>query len=176
MVSQDPIYVLFPVSVRQIEESRNADRRPGREVAALIEIVVRLPDGSEYAHPGVWNYTDPQVEQQTDTVTVRATLPNPERLLIDGQFVTVQVRDRAPQQRLVVPQAALQADQAGDYVLVVGDDRKVELRRVKTGAEQQSDIVIEQGLKEGETVIVEGMQKVRPGQVVQTTPMVAKGG
>jgi membrane fusion protein, multidrug efflux system len=176
IVSQDPIYVLFPVSVRQVEEARAASRQEGSELTKQIEILVRLPDGREYPHPGLWNYTDPQVDQQTDTVTVRGTLPNPERQLIDGQFVTVLVRERAEQPRLVIPQAALQVDQAGDYVLVVGDDHKVELRRVKTGAEQQSDIVIDSGLKEGEAVIVDGMQKVRPGQVVQSTPMVATGG
>lgn len=176
IVSQDPIYVLFPVSVRQLEDARKTSRQEGHELTTQIEILVRLPDGSEYPHPGLWNYTDPQVEQETDTVTVRGTLPNPDRLLIDGQFVTVVVRERAQQPRLVIPQAALQVDQAGDYVLVVGGDHKVELRRVKTGEEQRSDIVIESGLKEGEAVIVDGVQKVRPGQVVQSTPIATKGG
>jgi membrane fusion protein (multidrug efflux system) len=154
IVSQDPIYVLFPVSVRRVEEARAAARQEGNELTRQIEILVRLPDGREYPHPGAWNYTDPQVDQQTDTVTVRGTLPNPERQLIDGQFVTVRVRERTQQPRLVIPQAALQIDQAGSYVLVVGDDHKVELRRVKTGDEQQADIVVESGLKEGEAVIV----------------------
>ncbi len=176
IVSQDPIYVLFPVSVRQLEEARAASRQEGSQLTKQIEILVRLPGGQEYQHPGMWNYTDPQVDQQTDTVTVRGTLPNPDRLLIDGQFVTVLVRERAQQPRLVIPQAALQVDQAGSYVLVVGGDHKAEIRRVKTGPEQQTDIVIESGLKEGEEVIVDGVQKVRPGQVVQSTPVVAKGG
>ena len=176
IVSQDPMYVLFPVSVRQVEEARAASRQEGSELTKQIEILVRLPDGREYPHPGVWNYTDPQVDQQTDTVTVRGTLPNPDRQLVDGQFVTVLVRERAQQPRLVIPQAALQVDQAGSYVLVVGDDHKAEIRRVKTGAEQQTEIVVESGLKEGEAVIVDGVQKVRPGQVVQSTPIVAKGG
>ena len=177
IVSQDPIYVLFPVSVRELEEARAASRQEGKQLTTQIEILVRLPNGQEYAHPGTWNYTDPQVDQQTDTVTVRGTLPNPDRLLIDGQFVTVLVRERAQQPRLVIPQAALQVDQGGSYVLVVGDDHKAEIRRVKTGAEQQTDIVIESGLKEGEAVIVDGVQKVRPGQVVQSTPLgAAKGG
>jgi membrane fusion protein (multidrug efflux system) len=175
IVSQDPIYVLFPVSVRQLEEVRAAARREGRK-STDIEILVRLPDRSEYPHPGAWNYTDPQVDQQTDTVTVRGTLPNPDRQLIDGQFVTVVARERAQQQRLVIPQAALQVDQAGDYVLVVGEDHKVELRRVTIGSEQQSEIVIEQGLKDGEAVIVDGIQKVRPGQTVQIAPTAAAGG
>jgi membrane fusion protein (multidrug efflux system) len=176
IVSQDPIYVLFPVSVRRLEEARATARQEGNELTKQIEILVRLPDGREYPHPGLWNYTDPQVDQQTDTVTVRGTLPNPERQLIDGQFVTVLVRERAQQPRLVIPQSALQVDQAGSYVLVVGADHKVELRRVRTGAEQQADIVVDTGLKEGEAVIVDGVQQVRPGQVVQSTPMVAKGG
>ena len=177
IVSQDPIYVLFPVSVRQLEEARAASRQEGSQLTKQIEILVRLPDGQEYQHPGMWNYTDPQVDQQTDTVTVRGTLPNPDRLLIDGQFVTVLVRERAQQPRLVIPQAALQVDQAGSYVLVVGGDHKAEIRRVKTGPEQQADIVIESGLKEGEEVIVDGVQKVRPGQVVQTAAAgPAKGG
>jgi membrane fusion protein, multidrug efflux system len=177
IVSQDPIYVLFPVSVRQAEEARAAaSGQDARAFAAQLEIVLRLPDGREYQHPGAWNYTDPQVDQQTDTVTLRGTVPNPERLLVDGQFVTVLVRERAEQPRLVIPQAALLADQAGSYVLVVDGDEKAEIRRVATGPEEHADIVVESGLKEGERVIVEGVQKVRPGQVVQATPVVTKGG
>ena len=176
IVSQDPMYVLFPVSVRQLEEARAASRQEGTQLTAQIEILIRLPDGQEYRHPGVWNYTDPQVDQLTDTVTVRGTLPNPDRQLVDGQFVTVLVRERAQQPRLVIPQAALQVDQAGSYVLVVGGDHKAEIRRVKTGTEQQADVVVESGLKEGEAVIVDGVQKVRPGQVVQETALQAAGG
>jgi len=177
IVSQDPTYVLFPVSIRQVEEARAASRQEGSQLTTQIEILVRLPDGQEYPHPGVWNYTDPQVDQQTDTVTVRGTLPNPDRQLVDGQFVTVLVRERAQQPRLVIPQAALQVDQAGSYVMVVGGDHKAEIRRVKTGPEQQADVVIESGLKEGEEVIVDGVQKVRPGQAVQTAAAgPAKGG
>jgi membrane fusion protein (multidrug efflux system) len=177
IVSLDPIYVLYPVSVRQLEEARAATSgMDARALAAAVEIVLRLPDGREYQHRGTWNYADPQVDQQTDTVILRGTLPNPERLLVDGQFVTVLVRERAEQPRLVIPQAALQVDQAGTYVLVVDNEHKVELRRIKTGAEQQADIVIDSGLKEGESVIVDGVQKVRPGQVVQATPVAAKGG
>ena len=168
IVSQDPIYVLFPVSVRQLEEIRAARQQENGSLIK-IEILVRLADGKEYAHPGVWNYTDPQVDQTADTVTMRATMPNPERMLIDGQFVTVEVKERQQQPRLVVPQAALQVDQAGYYVLIVGPDHKVEQRRVTTGPNQDTDVVIQSGVKEGDQVIVDGVQKVRPGQVVQVT-------
>lgn len=166
IVSQDPIYVLFPVSVRQLEDIRAARQQENGSLSK-IEILVRLSTGKDYPHAGVWNYTNPQVDQTTDTLTMRATLPNPERQLVDGQFVTVEVKERKEQPRLVVPQAALQVDQAGYYVLVVGADHKVEQRRVTTGPTQGTDIVIQNGVKEGDQVIVDGVQKVRPGQVVQ---------
>src|SRR5438067_6497487 len=87
IVSQDPIYVLFPVSVRDLEIIREA-RRTEEGGFAKIEIRLRLPDGSEYPHRGVWNLTDPQVDQQTDTLIMRGIIPNPEGQLIDGEFVT----------------------------------------------------------------------------------------
>jgi membrane fusion protein, multidrug efflux system len=175
IVSQDPIYVQFPVSVRQLDEIRTARRQEDGKLIK-IEIVARLPGGQEYAHPGVWNYTDTQVDQQTDTLVMRATLPNPERQLVDGEFVTVELKERQEQQRLVVPQAALQVDQAGNYVLVVNGEHKVELRRVTTGVAQGTDVVIQSGLREGEAVIVDGVQKVRPGQEVNATPIAPGSG
>jgi membrane fusion protein (multidrug efflux system) len=168
IVSQDPIYAVFPVSQRQLQEIRESrQQEDGRQIK--IEIVVKLTTGKEYAHPGVWNFTDIQVNQQTDTLIMRATLPNPERLLVDGEFVTVVVRERKDQPRLVVPQAALQLDQAGTYVLIVNSDRKVESRRITVGPTQEANVVVESGLKEGEQVIIDGIQKVRVGQEVAVT-------
>lgn len=175
IVSQDPMYVLFQVSVRQLEEIREA-RKLEDGGQSKIAIVVRLPTGKEYAHAGVWNYTDPQVDQQTDTVTMRATLPNPERQLIDGEFVSVEIRERREQPRLVVPQAAIQVDQAGSYVLVVDKDNKVQQRRIRLGTQQDADIVVESGLAEGENVIVDGILKVRPGLTVTATPIAPASG
>jgi len=134
-----------------------------------IEIDVRLANGQSYPQKGTWNLTDPQVDQTTDSLIMRATIPNPDRMLIDGQFVTAVIRERAEEPRLVVPQAALQIDQAGSYVLVVDDQHKVERRPVKTGDNIGTDIVVTSGLKVGDKVIVEGIQKVRPGVTVQET-------
>lgn len=170
IVSQDPTYVVFPVSVRDLEIIRAARREPDGELAK-IEIRVRLSNGQDYPHPGVWNLTDPQVDQQTDTLTMRAIVPNPERLLVDGQFVSAVIRERREQPRLVVPQSALQIDQSGYYVLVVDDQHKVEQRRIATGPNRDTDVVVTSGLREGEHVIVDGVQKVRPGQLVQETVM-----
>jgi len=175
IVSQDPIYVQFPVSVRELENIRAARKQENGSLIK-IEVLVRLASGREYPHAGVWNYTDTQVDQTTDTLVMRATLPNPERQLIDGSFVTVEVKERQEQPRLVVPQAALQVDQAGNYVLVVNDEHKVELKRVKTGPPIDTDVVIEDGLHQGEKVIVDGVQKVRPGQVVEATQLPPSSG
>src|SRR6266853_646477 len=166
IVSQDPIYVLFPVSVRDLEIIREA-RRNEEGGLAKIEIRVRLSNGREYPQRGVWNLTDPQVDQQTDTLIMRATIANPERQLIDGQFVTAVIRERQEEPRLVVPQSALQIDQSGYYVLVVDDQHKVEQRRIQTGPNRDTDVVVTSGLHEGEKVIVDGIQKVRAGQAVQ---------
>ncbi len=168
IVSQDPIYVLFPVSVRDLETIREARRREGGSMAK-IDIGVRLPNGQDYAHPGVWNFTDPQVDQQTDTLIMRATIPNPEGTLSDGEFVTAVIRERQSEPRLVMPQAGLQVDQTGFYALVVDAQHKVVQRRVKTGPNLDTDVVVVSGLNAGDKVIVDGIQKVRPGQVVQET-------
>ncbi len=134
-----------------------------------VNIRIKLPNGSIYPHPGLSNFLDVQVDPTTDTVAVRATVPNPEGLLIAGGVVSVTVERGAPRSALTVPQSAVLLDQAGRYVLVVDATKKVEQRRVTTGAEQGRDIVVTDGLKEGELIIVEGIQKVRPGQVVTTT-------
>jgi membrane fusion protein (multidrug efflux system) len=172
IVSQDPIYVLFPVSVRDLDAIREARRKEGGGMVK-IDIRVRLPSGMEYPHSGVWNLTDPQVDPQTDSLIMRATIPNPERTLTDGQFVTAIIRERQEAPRLVVPQSALQVDQSGYYVLVVNDAHKVEQRRVQTGPQRGTDVVVTSGVKEGEKVMVDGIQKVRPGQVVQETVLQA---
>ena len=175
IVSEDPIYAEFPVSMRQIADiTSKHGQGPGGNID--IKVFVKLANREEYGHPGDWNYIGNQVDQQTDTLLVRATLPNPERRLVDGAFVTVEVRESEEQPRLVIPRAALQLDQAGVYVLVVDKDHKVETKRVTTGEAVNTDIAIASGLQEGDAVIVDGVQKVRPGQVVAATVMPASDG
>ena len=168
IVSQDPIYVLFPISVRDLETIREARRKEGGGLNK-IDILVRLANGQLYAHPGIWNFTDPQVDQQTDTLIMRAATLNPEGTLADGQVITAIIRERKEEPRLVIPQTALQVDQSGYYALIVNGEHKVEVRRLKTGPNIGTDVVVLSGLKEGDRVIVDGIQKVRPGQTVQET-------
>ncbi len=177
IVGQDPIYVQFPVSVRQLEDIREARRRDGSDGnLSKVEIRLRLSSGRDYPHAGTWNFTDPQVSHQTDSLIMRGTIPNPERLLSDGQFVTAIIQERQPEEKLVVPQAALQIDQIGYYALLVDAEHKVLLRRVAVGPKEGPDVVILSGLSAGEHIIVDGIQKVRPGQRVRETVVPARPG
>jgi len=168
IVRQDPIYVIFQVSERDVLEYR---RRVAQSNDKNPHVTVRfkLPNGEPYAHVGTSNFIDVQVDPNTDTVAVRAQVENPDNILIPSGILGVTVERGTPKSVLVVPQAAVQLDQAGSYVLVVDQASKVEQRRITTGIEQGRDIVVTAGLKEGELLIVEGIQKVRPGQVVAST-------
>jgi membrane fusion protein, multidrug efflux system len=171
IVSQDPIYVLFPATAQQVLDYRQrAAKTPGASAKAVVHAV--FPNGQAYPHPGTVDFLDIQVNQGTDTLTVRAIFPNPDNWLVSGQIVNVTVEAGQPTQTLVIPQSALQVDQSGSYVLVVGPDDKVEERRVKLGPVQGPDITVTDGLKVGELVIVEGIQKVRPGEAVTPAPSV----
>jgi membrane fusion protein, multidrug efflux system len=167
IVSLDPIYVIFQASERDVIAYK---RRVAAEGGPHVVVRLKLPDGSMYQPQGMSNFLDIQVANTTDTVSVRAQFPNPEGLLIPGGVLGVTVERGAPKSTLVVPQAAVQIDQAGRYVLLVDGAKKVELRRITTAAEQGSDIVVTSGLKQGALVITEGIQKVRPGQVVSASP------
>jgi membrane fusion protein, multidrug efflux system len=169
IVSQDPIYVIFQVSQRNVLEYRR--RLAENESTRHLTIHIKLPDGSPYPHPGLSNFLDVQADPTTDTVAVRAQVPNPEGLLTAGGVVGVTAERGPPKMALTVPQSAVLLDQAGRYVLLVDAEKKVEQRRVTTGVEQGRNVVVTDGLKAGELVIVEGIQKVRPGQAVTANVM-----
>lgn len=167
IVRQDPIYVIFQVSERNVLEYR---RRVAESTSNThLNVHVRLPDGSTYPHPGLSNFLDVQVDATTDTVAVRARVPNPEGLLNAGGVVGVTVERGLPRSALTIPQAAVLLDQAGRYVLLVDSEKKVEQRRVTLGVEQGSNVIVTDGLKAGELVIVQGIQKIRPGQIVSAS-------
>src|SRR5215475_15852491 len=168
IVRQDPIYVIFQVSERDVLEykrrvAESTDKNPH------VTVHFKLPNGQLYPHAGTSNFIDVQVDPNTDTVAVRAEVANPDNILTPSGIVGVTVERGAPKSVLAIPQAAVQLDQAGRYVLVVDQASKVEQRRIETGIEQGRNFVVTDGLKEGELLIVEGIQKVRPGQVVAST-------
>jgi membrane fusion protein, multidrug efflux system len=167
IVSQDPMYVSFPVSQR---EFLNVQVK-GKEIdPKQVKIRIRFADGTTYNQQGTVNFIDVSVDRATDTVLVRGTIPNPNGVLIDNQLVNVSVEAEKPEEKVLVPQAALIADQQGVYVFVV-EDGKAAVRRIKPGGESGPNVVVDEGLKGGEQVIVEGLQSIRPGQPVQASPM-----
>ncbi|MGD0149093.1 MAG: efflux RND transporter periplasmic adaptor subunit [Xanthobacteraceae bacterium] len=166
IVSQDPMYISFPVSQRELLQAQLSGR--GMDLTN-IKIKIRFADGSTYKHEGTVNFIDVSVDRATDTVLARATMSNPDGALIDGQLVSVAVEAGAPQDKVVVPQSALIADQQGVYVFAVEDGKAV-VKRIKTGGESGPNIVVDEGLKGGEQIIVEGLQSIRPGQAVQAAP------
>jgi membrane fusion protein (multidrug efflux system) len=177
IVSQDPMYVTFPVAVRLLTDLRA--RYEGRGGLNAVQIRVKLPDGSPFDQSGKIDYVEPSVSPGTDTILVRATIANPvrgtpatgqrvDRTLLDGAFVTVVVEGIQPVTALGIPRAAVMSDQSGTYVYVVGPDNKVERRSVQLGQSTATMAVIAGGLKQGETVILEGLQRARPG--IQVTP------
>lgn len=157
LVALDPIYVTFPVSEREYLNYQKQENKP--------EVVPRiiLADGGAFEHDGAIDFIDNRVDPMTGTLQVRAVFPNPDGLLLPGQYVDVVLTAGTPDRKTVVPQAAVQENQAGRFVLVVDADNRVESRAVETGERVGTDWVVEAGLEPGETVIVEGLQKVRPG-------------
>jgi len=164
IVRQDPIYVSFPVTQREMLEVRK-DEKAGENPT----IYLKLADGTRYDQPGKVNFVDVTVNPGTDTVQVRAQFPNPDRLLVDGQLISVVAEEGTARTALLIPQRAIQIDQAGAFVLVVDSANKVEVRRVEVDQGPGSQLIVLKGLTAGEKVITEGVQKVRPGQVVEAT-------
>jgi len=167
IVSVDPIYVEFPVSEREFtaaqEEARAID-------ISAIKPTVYFADGKPYKHSGTLNFVDVTVNRGTDTILVRATFPNPDGALIDGELVRVGLERGMKDERIVIPQAALLSDQEGAYVFVA-DQGKAVVRRIRTGVGSGTGIIVEQGLSGGEQVIVEGIQSLRPDVAVSTSPL-----
>ena len=162
LVVQDPMYVAFPVPQRVMLTVR----REGRNKES-VTVEIELPDGSTYDHRGTIKFAEVQANPGTDTITVRATVPNPERLLVDQQLVGVKVIAKEPDRKLVISQSSILLDQQGAYVLAVDKDNKVDSRRVELGEQRGPDIVVTKGLEAGDRVIVSGLQKVRPGITVE---------
>jgi membrane fusion protein (multidrug efflux system) len=175
IVSQDPMYVTFPVSVREALDLRDRYATAGGFNAVVIRL--RRPNGKLYEQTGHLNFVENTIASNTDTILLRGTIPNPKlyeaadvngsvRELVDGEFVTVMLEGVQPVQVLAVPRSAVLSDQQGDYVFVVGADNKAERRGIQLGQSTSTVAAVMSGLSETDKVIVEGLQRVRPGQPV----------
>ena len=163
------MYITFPVSQRDFLRAQEG----GRPVdVGTIKVQLRFSDGASYDQLGTINFVDVSVNHATDTVIVRGTVPNPDGRLIDGQLMHVHLESGKPEEKVVVPESALIADQQGVYVFLA-EDGKAAVRRIKTGGEDGPDVVVDTGLSGGEQVIVEALQSIRPGAPVLATPVPA---
>ncbi len=177
LTSMDPIYVTFQVDERQLishmmDNAMAAAQEPGTKEEAPIEekdrfqLSLKLPNGQEYNQPGTFRFADTKVDETTGTLTLRASFPNPNGIILPGLYVTLQAESNAKSMQPMIPQAAVQQNQSGHFVLVVTPDNTVETRQVTLGRRIGAMWVVTKGLKANEHIIVQGLQKVRPGAKV----------
>lgn len=163
LVSNNPMYVLFSVSERELLIMQNAGVF-GTSNELSVSLI--MADGSAYRYGGKINFTDVTVGETTDTVKLRAEFPNPSKQLVSGQFVSVLLEYDAPVEKILVPQAAVMSSAAGKYVYTVDAQNKVANKPIVIGGEQGKDYIVNEGLEAGDRVMTEGLQKVRPGAEV----------
>lgn len=166
----DPIWVNFSVSqnlmakIRDLTEKKLLVPPPNQD----FEVELVMSDGSRYPQKGRISFADPSFSQETGSFLVRAELPNPDKTLRPGMFVTALVKGATQPNAIVVPQLAVQQGSNGHLVYVVKQDGTAELRPVVVGDYQGAkDIVIQNGLQAGDRVVVDGALKVVPGRPVQ---------
>ncbi len=168
----DPIITQFPLSEVTFlaltkRTAPGAQNPGGAQIASSFQLI--LPDSSVYAHPGTFRAVNNAVNAQSGTILVQALFPNPERLLRPGMYAQVRVKTEDRPNTVLVPQNAVQEVQGAKTVFVVGPDNTVAVRTITDGGQYGSFFVVLSGVQAGERVIVEGLQKVRPGAKVTPT-------
>lgn len=180
LIQMDPIRVAFSIpekdyvivtrAIDAATKSPATERTEGgNDISAdMFRPTVTLPDGTQYPQAGRIEFINNRVDPNTGTVVVRAEFANPQNLLLSGQFVTVSVQVGDTKSENSVPQAAILKDNDGSFVFVVGSDNRVATRRVTTGTPDDAGFVpVLSGLQLGEDVIVDGVQKVKAGELVK---------
>lgn len=167
IVPLDPIWVRFKVS-----EAEYLTYQRSKDVRASVNMPIQLvlADDTVFRHPGQIRNAVNQVDLKTGTLEIQGTFPNPEHAVLPGQFGHIRLRTREAKNVIVIPQRAVQELQSMQSVFTVGPDNKAQARNIVTGDRVGDGWIVTQGLKPGDKVIVEGVQKVRPGAPVQPTP------
>jgi membrane fusion protein (multidrug efflux system) len=171
----DPIYVNFDEPAVDIERLRRAQVAGDVTLTRGKQVTVQLtlPDGSAYGHTGTLDFLDVSVDPATGAVALRGILPNPDHQLLPGMFVGVRLKSAEVNRAFLVPQAGLERDAQGAYVLVAGADDKVVQKRVTVETLAGADWIVTAGLADGDRVIVSGTQNARPGATVAAVPAAA---
>ena len=168
----DPLYVNFTLGVAELAKMRRA-REAGHATlagAGQAEVVVELPDGSAYAHKGVLNFSDTAVDPATGAVRLRAQIPNPDRVLLPGMYVTIEAELGQQNGVFRVPQAAVLRDAEGPYVYVVGADGTVARKGIQADESRDGYWLVSDGLAAGDQVVVSGVQRVQAGKPAKAVP------
>ena len=174
----DPIYVNFDQPSIEIQRLRRQQSDGAVTVANANQATVQLllEDGTPYAHTGALDFRDLSVDPATGAVALRAIVPNPDHVLLPGMFVGVRLTSGAVNRGFLVPQAGLQRDGNGPYVLIVGPDDKVLLKRVTVDGLQGQDWIVTDGLTDGDRMILTGTQNAHPGSKVLAVPYQGQAG
>ena len=174
----DPMYVDVTQTAEDLVQLHRKVLSRGGTVAEAVEhhpLWLILPDGSRYEFPGKLQFTDVGVNEATGTVTLRAEFPNPQKVLLPGLYVRAELTEGENEHALLVPQRSILRDNRGNpLVLVVKPDGTADRRPIKTGKSSGESWIVLEGLAPGDTVIVDGIQKVRPGAPVRAVPFVDK--
>ena len=174
LVSIDPIEALFQISEATYVSalSRGLSKNLDDQALRRIEVTLELTNGLLYPEVGKIDYFANRIDQSTGTLEARALVPNPHSLLVPGQYVRVILQDTNLLEGLFIPQAAVQADQQGSFVLTVDAGSIVVRRNVELGNRLDDKVLVKRGVEEGDRVIVRGLQQVRPGMPVRTKSLV----
>ncbi len=160
LVKLDPIYVYFSPTERDIALLMQQYSK------GKLKVYIILPDEKLYPEEGYVDFIDNTVDQNTGTLTMRAVIPNPDKIILPGQYTRIRLYVEDQQGAILVPQKAIKSEQGENVVYVLGDDNKVKTTKVTTGAEYKQYIVIKKGLKAGEVVVTNGLQKIQAGSEV----------
>ncbi|AVY66519.1 efflux RND transporter periplasmic adaptor subunit [Xanthomonas translucens] len=168
----DPLYVNFSMSSDELAQLRQAQTQGNVALndAGKSTVQVKLGDGSIYAQSGTLDFSDTAVDPSTGSVTLRALLPNPDRVLLPGAFVSFAANLGQRNNAYLIPQQAIQRDAKGAYALVVGKDGKVLRKDVVTVGQQEGKWIVGSGLAGGDQIIVSGLQKAKEGAPAKATP------
>lgn len=166
----NPLYVNFTQSESEISRLQQAVKSGKLQRANAAKVELLLEDGSIYAQSGKFLFSDMAVDPATGSISLRAEIPNPRFELLPGMFVRIRFPQAIAENAIKVPQRAVQINPQGQFVLLVDAEGKVTPRPVITGSMAEGDFIISEGLQGGEQVIVNGVQKARPGSVVKAVP------
>ena len=168
----DPLYVNFTLGAADLDTLRHAQAKGNVQLAEQDKTTVQitLPSGARYEKEGTLNFSDTSVNPTTGAINLRAVVPNPDRRLLPGMYVTLTAHMGELNKVFLIPQAGIQRDPTGAFALLVGKDGKVAQKRVTADTMHGHDWVVTSGLEPGDQVIVSGVQGVKPGAPAKATP------